>query len=91
MTNLAHWQQHNGQYLLTALTELRLRLVQQAQQWQPEPSPPELEVEDRLTDLIAQRAEAEAAEPPPALVMLSQQLGLSSFEQNVVLQVDGGS
>ena len=84
---LNHWQERNEQYLCVALNWLRLRLTRLAES---------LSTKDRLstkkemkeTEIVKAAAaliDLEAANPPPALVILSRRLGLSRFEQEVML------
>jgi hypothetical protein len=87
------WQTNNEHYLAIALTWLRLRLTQLAENSTTSPAagrrlfpsqsatatPAEIEQAGR------EMATAAAADPPPALVALSQQFGLSAFEQSVLL------
>lgn len=49
------------------------------------PAPSDTITEEQVAEAAAAMAEAEAIEPPPALVMLSRQFGLSRFEQEVLL------
>jgi hypothetical protein len=99
MNELEKWQQANETYLAAALAWLRLRLTPPAEL--PPPSAGRLfgrkrpvlalpALADQATDAeVAQAttamAEAEATEPPPALVILSQRFRLSRFEQEVLL------
>jgi hypothetical protein len=77
MSDPASWEEANNHFLATALTWLRLRLLRHA------PDAPAGEAEEAAAG-EALRAAA-AAGPPPALVLLSRQLGLSRFEQDVLL------
>lgn len=78
MTDLARWQEHNEAYLATALAWLRQRLVtliQTADEGTAAACDPHLpEAGEEMTAL-----------PPPALLLLSQRLGLSVFEQEILL------
>lgn len=74
------WQESNEKYLIAALTWLRLRLERLCS----------YDVAQSVSDeQIAQAAqtmvESETLEAPPALVILSQRLGLSRFERQVLL------
>jgi hypothetical protein len=89
MTPLAAWQQQNDRYLAMALTWLRLRLVWQIKQDAGDAAdlePPLAALDpDQLTQAEAAMQSAAETQPPPALVRLSQQLGLSPFEQTLLL------
>ena len=74
----AIWQEGNARYLATALTSLRLRLERMANGNGDETD--SLQLSDREIALC----ESQMA-PPPALVVLAQRLGLSRFEQQVLL------
>jgi hypothetical protein len=69
VNDLAGWQEANDRFLATALEWLRGRL-----------SP-----EDNAAGAGAALAAAAAATPPPALVLLARRLGLSRFEQQLLL------
>ncbi|WP_413167462.1 ATP-binding protein [Capilliphycus salinus ALCB114379] len=86
MAGLSDWHRRNNQYLAAALKWLRLRLVglaesvkgnvddsQQNFNWREE-------IEQAQTEM-----EAAAGKLTPALILLSQRLGLSEFEQWVLL------
>ncbi|MBF2065980.1 MAG: ATP-binding protein [Calothrix sp. C42_A2020_038] len=73
MNDLEQWHKGNEQYLKTALTWLRLRLSQLGDD------------NDEMKQAAEAMAVAEATNPPPALMILSQRLGLSRFEQQVLL------
>ncbi|HSG15882.1 MAG TPA: ATP-binding protein, partial [Anaerolineae bacterium] len=85
MTDLAQWQANNDQYLGLALQWLRLRLARLATG------------DNGLGDEIAAVAERMASvtdprwpeTPPPALRLLGQQFGLSSFEEEILLLCAG--
>jgi len=49
------------------------------------PAPSDTITEEQVAQAAAAMAEAEAMEPPPALVMLSRRFGLSRFEKEVLL------
>ncbi|MET0357337.1 MAG: ATP-binding protein [Cellvibrio sp.] len=58
------------------------------------PQPDLSAMDEKLAALAADLAAAEAVEPPPALIILSRQLGLSRFEQDILmlcaaLELDG--
>jgi ATPase family associated with various cellular activities (AAA) len=81
MNALGRWQLKNNQFLAAALHWLRLRLKLLAsadkENWQV--TGEEIEQAARLMELAA------AQEPPPALILLSQLLGLSDFERSLLL------
>ncbi|MBD2066011.1 ATP-binding protein [Leptolyngbya sp. FACHB-671] len=89
MTQLKRWQVSNDQYLGAALNWLRLRLRWLAQSAEMEQeknsgsSQPEIRWEEieQAENLMA----AADCDPPPALILLSYKLGLSEFEQWVLL------
>ncbi|MFB8790729.1 MAG: AAA family ATPase [Potamolinea sp.] len=71
---------NNEKYLSAALTWLRLRLERLCS------DDVALSVTDeKITQAAQAMIESEALEAPPALVILSQRLGLSRFEQQVLL------
>lgn len=49
------------------------------------PAPSDTITEEQVAQAATAMAEAEAMEPPPALIMLSRQFGLSRFEKEVLL------
>jgi len=71
MSNHAGGQGVNERYLAAALEWLRLRLASAA--------------EPEITRAATALQEAESASPPPAMALLAQRLGLSRFEQQVLL------
>ncbi|MEB3356883.1 MAG: ATP-binding protein [Synechococcales bacterium] len=92
------WLTSNENFLAAALDWLKLRLQVQvgAIATSPAPggnqffkratSPPPTSVSEYDVQQAAHRmAQAASAEPPPALYLLGQQLGLSRFEQQVLL------
>ena len=89
MTQLRRWQVSNDQYLGAALNWLRLRLrwlaqsAEMEQEKNSESSQPEIRWEEieQAENLMA----AADCDPPPALILLSYKLGLSEFEQWVLL------
>ncbi len=88
MSTLNNWQDTNEAYLGAALHWLRLRLARQAEaQTATEPGlPPAIASHDEeLLAAARAMAEAEVSEPPPALILLSRQFGLSCFEREVLL------
>lgn len=76
-TNLTEWQQRNDAYLTLGLRWLRVRLGTLAAR------------EDAATadeeEAAASMRLAEATDPPPALIALAERLGLSQFEQQLLL------
>ena len=73
MNNPYNWMENNDEYLAKALAWLRWRLSQFAQL-------PETEMPEET-----QKPTVEEINPPPALILLSQKLGLSDFEQEILL------
>jgi hypothetical protein len=71
------WRRHNDAYLGIALQWLRLKLAALAT--------PSEAADDQLHDAHRRMLQAEQATLPPALVLLAAALGLSRFEQEVVL------
>ncbi|AFY34117.1 ATP-binding protein [Calothrix sp. PCC 7507] len=49
------------------------------------PGSPDVITEEQISKATAEVADAEALQPPPAMVILRQRLGLSPFEQKVLL------
>ena len=96
MSNWEIWQRQNEDYLAAALTWLRLRLQQFIEADQLEVvsvQPAKLSEgtaisatqQAQLSEAVSIMAAAEAADPPPALVILSRLLGLSRFEMEILL------
>ncbi|MGD1992200.1 MAG: ATP-binding protein [Anaerolineae bacterium] len=92
------WQQQNDEYLSRALAWLRLRLAWVAGLMDQDPveearglfrrrsAPTSASADEaEVAQAAAALAEFEAAEHPPALLILSQQFGLSPFERDVLL------
>ncbi|MEA5621541.1 ATP-binding protein [Nostoc sp. UHCC 0251] len=73
MNNLDAWMQNNEEYLANALAWLRWRLYQFAHLT-------ETEIPE-----VTEKPTAEEMNSPPALILLSQKLGLSDFEQEILL------
>ncbi|MBN3925377.1 ATP-binding protein [Nostoc sp. NMS4] len=73
MNNLDLWIANNEEYLANALAWLRWRLCELAKL-------PDIE-KPKITEMTT----AEGINPPPALILLSQKLDLSDFEQQVLL------
>ena len=93
MNDRSLWQRNNDAYLAAALDWLRLRLLRQiaALERAPDSSPISRAVvsDAELAEAEAAVAKAEAVEPPPALVILRDRLGLSRFECDVLLLCTG--
>lgn len=85
--HLSHWQKINEQYLSAALHWLRLRLMRLAESIdkQDDPSKKKRVTGAEISQAAAVLIKIEAAEPPPALAILSRRFGLSRFEQEVLL------
>ncbi|MEH1951246.1 MAG: ATP-binding protein [Nostoc sp.] len=73
MSNLDSWMPNNEEYLAKALAWLRWRLRKFAQ------------LSDTEIAEVTEKPTAEGMNPLPALILLSQKLGLSDFEQEVLL------
>ncbi|MEH2352902.1 ATP-binding protein [Nostoc sp.] len=73
MSNLDSWMPNNEEYLAKALAWLRWRLRKFAQL-------PATEIAE-----VTEKPTAEGMNPLPALILLSQKLGLSDFEQEILL------
>jgi hypothetical protein len=91
-TGLESWQGQNEQYLAIALTWLRLKLMQQIlaqegklKQASEKSGAADRQTTNKLAHLRAVLEQAAQAKSPPALVQLSQQFGLTAFEQDTLL------
>ncbi|MEH1794010.1 ATP-binding protein [Nostoc sp.] len=73
MSNLDSWMPNNEEYLAKALAWLRWSLRKFAQL-------PDTEIAE-----VTEKPTAEGMNPLPALILLSQKLGLSDFEQEILL------
>jgi ATP-dependent 26S proteasome regulatory subunit len=73
MSNLDSWMPNNEEYLAKLLAWLRWRLRKFAQL-------PDTEIAE-----VTEKPTAEGMNPLPALILLSQKLGLSDFEQEILL------
>ncbi|MEH2090295.1 ATP-binding protein [Nostoc sp.] len=73
MSNLDSWMPNNEEYLAKALAWLRWCLRKFAQL-------PDTEIAE-----VTEKPTAEGMNPLPALILLSQKLGLSDFEQEILL------
>jgi hypothetical protein len=80
VTDLAQWQRDNSQYLSASVEWLRARLAQLATHGEGAAA-----AAARVEAARAARAECEAMTPPPALLLLAAQLGLTTFEREIVL------
>ncbi len=90
MNAIEQWQTTNGNYLEAAVRWIRLLLSDRSGLSAGDTNradTPSHETEDREDIAAAANAFsiAEQCEPPPALVILGRRLGLSSFEQKVLL------
>ena len=89
MTQLRRWQVSNDQYLGAALNWLRLRLrwLAQSADMEQEKNSECSQAEIRWEEIEQAKNLMTAADcdPPPALILLSYKLGLSEFEQWVLL------
>ncbi len=97
MSNLEQWQADNDRYLAAALHWLRMRLNKIAEAtssaaplskglFPRQLSHPDSSVTStELTQAEQSLAAAAQMQPPPALMILRERFGLSSFEQNVLL------
>ncbi|MFZ4859038.1 MAG: ATP-binding protein [Desulfuromonadaceae bacterium] len=88
MSDLMLWQKNNDRYLAASLEWLRIRLGQAARIDPSDQSAQPVEKPAIAADTMkAAQAKADAAkaDPPPAHVMLGQHLGLSQFEQDILL------
>ncbi|WP_088888975.1 hypothetical protein [Leptolyngbya ohadii] len=77
LSRQTEWQLANARYLGEALNWLRLRLLTHIDPSQVSPT--------ALSQATEAMTIAAAVDPPPALILLSQQLGLSLFEQSILL------
>lgn len=81
--NAAAWQARNSQYLAISLAWLRLRLERLAAEARSAEN--EMPSEEQIRRAEQERFDAAQFDPPPALVLLGRQLGLSPFEQEILL------
>ncbi|NUM43471.1 MAG: ATP-binding protein [Anaerolineales bacterium] len=100
-TSLESWQTGNDEFLAAAVAWVRLRLARQSGPLETKPTAGgkwfQWRASDRISDqdipeqdqalkkAAARLAEAEKMDPPPALRILGQRLGLSDFEQEILL------
>lgn len=100
MNDHQQWLQDNNAYLRDALTWLHLRLERQCAALKPcerktgwfkrmiaKPSPQTgpADYDKAIAESAAKLTAAETAEPPPALLILARQLGLTRFERELLL------
>jgi hypothetical protein len=98
MNDMRNWQRANDEYLAAGVAWVRLRLERQGDtqetqsaqgnKWFQRGTPERGGGASRGKDVkraAAAMAKAEAMEPPPALHILAQRLGLSRFEQELLL------
>ena len=79
------WQDKNEQYLSAGLNWLRLRLIRMAESIGNGKGPSRRKRSKEIMGALDAMRNVEAAEPPPALVILSRRFGLSHFEQEILL------
>jgi AAA+ superfamily predicted ATPase len=77
MMQATPWYEANSRYLLTAINWLRLRL----QRMMPDTTV----TEEAIARAREQMVNAAMTDPPPALITLSSVLGLTEFEQSLLL------
>lgn len=77
MMQATPWDEANSRYLLTAIDWLRLRL----QRMMPDTTV----TEEAIARAREQMVNAAMTDPPPALITLSSVLGLTEFEQSLLL------
>ncbi len=96
MIEIESWQRANDEYLAAAVHWVRLRLERQSGpletrsaadgRWFRWNAPPAEEHHDRdLKRAAGRMAEAAEIDPPPALHILGQRLGLTQFEREILL------
>ena len=78
--DLEQWHRDNSRYLAASVEWLRARLAQMAARGDDT-----ADFASRVKDAEAARAATAAMDPPPALLLLAAQLGLSTFEREIVL------
>jgi hypothetical protein len=84
------WQLDNDRYLSAAMKWIRLRLARLIQGSTTESAPAagassETQIDDQIAEAELEMKSLEQGNPPPALIELQGQLGLSPFERNVLL------
>ena len=86
MTDRATWLELNNAFLFAALAWLRLRLTELAsERVHVSPNGQQVKHSAEIDQAAALMHAAAQIDPPPALLTLSRQLGLSPFEQDIVL------
>jgi ATP-dependent 26S proteasome regulatory subunit len=86
MSELERWQESNARYLGAALADLRGLLERYIQKCGATSVPPSLELATGVATSEEPRSEsAESQELRSALTILSERLGLSAFERNILL------
>jgi ATPase family associated with various cellular activities (AAA) len=89
MSDTCEWLDSNEQYLAASLALLRLRLTKHAQSLDQVPGDGHARnrpVSDEEIDCAREAVEAaESAVPPPAAIILSRRLGMSSFERDILI------
>jgi ATPase family associated with various cellular activities (AAA) len=90
MSDAAMWEVHNQNYLASALLWLRLKLawkVERVNAGDDRVLPDSLRAisEEQVAQAAMAMMEMEQIDPPPALMILVRQFGLSRFEQEIVL------
>ena len=79
------WTSKNTKHLTTSLAWLRLRLTGLVENVQKSDQGTQTIAETEVEEAAAAMLTVESVEPPPALVYLSRQFGLSRFEQETLL------
>ena len=81
------WPAANAHYLSAALEWLRLRLARLAQAEPAAPAAPAapVPIDERIAQAAGEMKSLEMGDPPPALIVLRQRLGLSVFERELLL------
>ena len=86
MSDLERWQESNSRQLSAALAALRQRLERYIQQQSgTSAAPSSLEQDAEISEESGCKASAQSEELPSALAILSERLGLSAFERNILL------
>lgn len=85
--DLRPWPERNEKYLSAALLWLRLLLTRMAESMGEQGASAKRErvSEAEIENAASALASFEAADPPPALLILARRFGLSRFEQDVML------
>src|SRR5438067_11736436 len=85
MSGLDEWQESNARQLGEALAQLRQRLERHIQQQTGAPPSPEFPAGEEASETTGKEAPAQREELPSALALLSERLGLSAFERDILL------